>query len=330
MNAERQRILFVDDEVIVLDSLRRVLRGERERWEIVFESDPLTAIELVRSDHFDVVVSDLRMPGMTGIEMIEKIRLQQTADTEFILLTGNADLASAIDAINKTGVFRFLTKPCSAENLVEALDVALSAIKCRQEHPGNMATAALSAMSPAVAVVDGDCRIVYYNDSAAEVLKTHSGIVVDRNGALKVNASVDRQEFKEAVQKASMDIDKMPKFVSLTDPHDLEPLTAVITPLGQKRVAIMFTVPGRFEPPSAESLIDLFGLTPVEAVIAQTIANSGTVEDAAANCNVTQETARTYLKRIFQKTGVRRQVDLVQLILTTPAALVRSRTVVTD
>ena len=317
-------VLFVDDETIMLDSLRRSLRSERGRLNLFFESDPLRAVERFRSDHFDVVVSDLRMPNMTGLEMIAEMRQHQTADSEFILLTGNADLASAIDAINKTCVFRFLTKPCVTENLIDAVDVALSAIHCRQQQPENMATAALSAMSPAVAVVDGESRIIYYNDSAAEVLKTHRGIVVDRKGALKVNASGSCSSFNETVKKAAEDPQAIPKFISLTNPDDLEQLTAVVTPLGQTRVAVLFTVPGRFEPPSVECLIDLFGLTPVEAVIAQTIANSGTVEEAATKGNVTQETARTYLKRIFLKTGVRRQVDLVQLILTTPATLLRT------
>jgi len=325
MSDENKRILFVDDEDLMLSSLRRVLRGEGHRWDMTFESDPQKAVETARTEKYDVIVSDLRMPHMTGIEMIGHIRQQETWDTEYILLTGNADLASAIDAINKSGVFRFLTKPCATDDLIEAIDVALSAIKSRTELPANMAQEALSAMSPAVAVVDGESRIVYYNDSAGEVLKTHKGIIIDRNGAMTVNASGERKEFKQAIQKAALNEDSVPKFVSLTAPDDFEPLTAVVTPLGQQRVAVMFTVPGRFAPPSIESLIDLFGLTPVEAVIAQTIASSGTVEDAASNSNVTQETARTYLKRIFQKTGVRRQVDLVQLILSTPASLVRPR-----
>lgn len=325
MSAARQRILFVDDEAMMLSSLQRVLRSQHVCWDMVFETDPVAAIERARSEDFDVVVSDLRMPHLTGIEMIDRMRKEEASDREYILLTGNADLASAIDAINRSGVFRFLTKPCAAESLIEAIEVALSAIKTRKEQPGHMATAALSAMAPAVAVVDGTSRIVYYNDSADEVLKSHKGIVVDRNGALAVNAPGARSEFKAAVQKAAEEMDSVPKFVSLSDPDDLEPLTAVIMPVGQKRVAVMFTVPGRYAPPSVESLVDLFGLTQVEAVIAQTIASGGTVEEAAGNCNVTQETARTYLKRIFQKTGVRRQVDLVQLILTTPAALVRPR-----
>ncbi|MBN9672096.1 DNA-binding response regulator [Roseibium aggregatum] len=325
MSEIRPRILFVDDEALMLSSLRRVFRTRREEWEMAFESEPLKAVELCRNEHFDVIVSDLRMPDLNGIEMIGEMKSHRDAETEYILLTGNADLASAIDAINKTGVFRFLTKPCASENLLEAIELALTAIESRREHPGNMATAALSAMSPAVAVVDGRSRVIYLNESADEVMKSHKGILVDRNGVLAVNVSGARGHFQEAVRKAADEPDTGPKFVSLSDPEDCEALTAVVMPVGQKRAAVLFTVPGRTAPPSVESLVDLFGLTRVEAVIARTIASGGTVESAACDCKVTLETARTYLKRIFQKTGVRRQVDLVQLILTTPVPLVRSR-----
>ncbi|WP_289034569.1 response regulator [uncultured Roseibium sp.] len=324
MSRTRSHILFVDDEPNMLSSLQRAMRPLQQTWDMTFESNPRQALALVNSHPPDVVVSDLRMPGMSGIELIEQIRQQAPGHSEYILLTGNADLASAIDAINKTGVFRFLTKPCASGSLIDAIEAALATIKAVTERPGRMATAALSAMSPAVAVVDQTGKVAYCNDSAEDVLRTHKGIVIDRQGGISVTTA-HAGKFKLAVKKAAEDVNTPPKFVTLSDPEDLEPLTAVIMPVGQQRAVVMFTVPGRFSPPSLDSLVELFGLTRVEATLAQTIASGGTVEDAALNCKVTLETARTYLKRIFQKMGVRRQVDLVQLILTTPATFVRSQ-----
>ncbi|MEP4032156.1 response regulator [Roseibium polysiphoniae] len=322
MSHSRKHILFVDDEPNMLSSLQRVMRPLRQKWDMTFEGDPGQVLSLINSHPPDVVVSDLRMPGMNGIELIEQIKQQAPGHSEYILLTGSADLASAIDAINKTGVFRFLTKPCSSQSLVDAIESALAPIKAVKERPGRMATAALSAMSPAVAVVDQAGKVAYCNDSAEDVLRTHKGIVIDRQGSISVTTA-RASDFRMAVKKATDEINTPPKFVTLSDPEDLEPLTAVIMPVGQQRAVVMFTVPGRFSPPSLDSLVELFGLTRVEATLAQTIASGGTVEDAAINCKVTLETARTYLKRIFQKMGVRRQVDLVQLVLTTPATFVR-------
>lgn len=325
MNESKKRILFVDDEEKMVSSLRRVLRSQEGRWDMSFTTDPVAAIDLYRDTPFDIVVSDLRMPVLTGLEMISRMQEVAAARAEFILLTGNADLGSAIEAINKAAVFRFLTKPCSPDNLIEAIEIALEAVAARSARKSDDATAALAAMSPAVAVVGSDCRILYFNESADDVLKSHNGIVVDRTGTCIAACARVREDFHHAIRNAAGNADAAPRFVTLSDSEDMEPLTAVIMPVGQSRAAIMFTVPGRFAPPSLDSLVELFGLTRVEATLAQTIASGGTVEEAATNCRVTVETARTYLKRIFQKVGVHRQVDLVQLILTTPAALVRPR-----
>lgn len=325
MDAEPPRILFVDDEINLLNSLRRILRAQRVGWDMTFISDPEEAVDLAAGTHFDVIVSDLRMPGLSGIEMIASMRARAAENTEYILLTGDADLTSAIDAINKTGIFRFLTKPCAYEQLIDAVEVALASVAAQKRQSGGLATAALSALSPAVAVVDRSSRVAYLNESAEEVLASHTGIAV---GAQGLNVETDksaRKEFREYIRHAAETPDAEPRFISIPDRDGAAPLTAVIMPLGEGQASVLFTVPGRFEPPSADALISLFGLTRVEAMLARTIAGGGTIEDAAGSSGVTVETARTYLKRIFQKVGVRRQVDLVQLILTTPASFIRSR-----
>ncbi len=79
---------------------------------------------VVEQGPFAVVVSDLKMPGMSGIEFLAQVRTREP-DTVRILLTGNAELHTAIDAINEGQIFRFLTKPCSPETLAEALKAGL-------------------------------------------------------------------------------------------------------------------------------------------------------------------------------------------------------------
>ncbi|MFM2089714.1 MAG: hypothetical protein RLZZ127_203 [Planctomycetota bacterium] len=117
------RILLVDDDPAVLDGIRRVLRG---RFDLAFCVGGAAAIEaLARPDAgFQVVVSDLSMPGVTGIRVLaEASRL--SPDTVRILLTGQADLQAAITAVNEGRLFRFLTKPCPPEVLAGALGAAL-------------------------------------------------------------------------------------------------------------------------------------------------------------------------------------------------------------
>ncbi|MBN1824658.1 MAG: response regulator [Candidatus Eisenbacteria bacterium] len=119
MNWSKPPILCVDDEEQVLKALSRLLQlrfsvhtatGGEEGLRILGEKGP-----------FAVVVSDMRMPNMNGIQFLEKVR-QAHPDTVRILLTGQADLKSTISAINQTQIFRFLSKPCEHEILARALD----------------------------------------------------------------------------------------------------------------------------------------------------------------------------------------------------------------
>lgn len=116
--ASLPRILCVDDEPQVLVGLRRTLRGV---YDVTVALGAEKAIEEISSHGpFEVIVSDLHMPGMGGIEFLRWVS-NQTPDTSGILLTGNANLSSAIAAVNAGFIFRFLTKPCAQPDLLESI-----------------------------------------------------------------------------------------------------------------------------------------------------------------------------------------------------------------
>jgi len=112
------RILFVDDDENLLQAVQR---QQRKHFELETCNDPAKAVEQVTSaGPFAVVVSDMRMPGMDGVQFLERVRAL-SPDTTRIMLTGNADLETAQRAVNDGQIFRFLTKPCSPEALREAV-----------------------------------------------------------------------------------------------------------------------------------------------------------------------------------------------------------------
>lgn len=118
----RERILFVDDDRNVLDGYRRSLSRE---FLIETAVGPEGAISLIeKGPPFAVVVSDMRMPGMNGIQLLSKVKAS-SPDTVRIILTGNADMQTAIDAINEGNIFRFLIKPCAHEAMAKTLTAAL-------------------------------------------------------------------------------------------------------------------------------------------------------------------------------------------------------------
>ena len=118
-----ERILCVDDDVNILEGYRRQLRKEFSPEIAVGSTEGLQV--LTTQGPFSVVVSDLQMPEMNGIQFLSKVR-ELSPDTTRLLLTGKADLQSAIDAINQGQIFRFLTKPCSSDQLADALTAGVS------------------------------------------------------------------------------------------------------------------------------------------------------------------------------------------------------------
>ena len=117
-----RRVLFVDDDAKILSSFRRILAGT---FELETALGPKEALNLIAGKRtFAVVVSDLKMPDMDGIELLEKIR-QAKPDTVRIMLTGFADLDAAMNAVNRGHVFRFLSKPCDPDTLLATVEAGV-------------------------------------------------------------------------------------------------------------------------------------------------------------------------------------------------------------
>lgn len=115
-------ILYVDDEPNALEGIARLLRG---RFAVTTVPSGAAAMQaLQEGGPFAVIMSDLRMPGMDGVSLLEKAR-ELAPYTVRVLLTGHADLQAAIAAVNEGHVFRFLMKPCPPDVLLRGLQAAV-------------------------------------------------------------------------------------------------------------------------------------------------------------------------------------------------------------
>ena len=119
MNA---KVLFVDDEPNILAAFKRQLFNQYDVDTALGGKEGLAAMA-ERGPHA-VVVADMRMPGMDGIQFLARVR-DTAPDTIRLMLTGHSDVQTAIDAINQGSIFRFLTKPCPPDVLTRALDAAI-------------------------------------------------------------------------------------------------------------------------------------------------------------------------------------------------------------
>jgi diguanylate cyclase (GGDEF)-like protein/PAS domain S-box-containing protein len=116
--APRPTLLLVDDEPNVLASLKRALR--REGYRILAATSAQEGLEMLATQNVGVILSDQRMPGMTGIEFLSRVKLMYPHVVR-IILSGHTDLATITDAINRGAVYKFLTKPWEDAVLRETL-----------------------------------------------------------------------------------------------------------------------------------------------------------------------------------------------------------------
>jgi putative nucleotidyltransferase with HDIG domain len=136
-----KRILFVDDEPKVLQGLQRSLRGMRSEWEMLFAGSGAEALEKMEQTPFDVVITDMRMPGMDGAQLLEQVK-KKSPQTVRIVLSGQSDRETILRSVGPT--HQYLAKPCDVDELKQKLahafalrellaDPRLKEVVCRLE-----------------------------------------------------------------------------------------------------------------------------------------------------------------------------------------------------
>lgn len=129
MSKKKINILFIDDEENNLISFRAVFRL---RYQVHTALDAVEAMKILETTPMEIIVTDQRMPNMTGTEFLEKV-LEKFPEPMRILLTGYADLSSVIEAINKGKIFHYLTKPWNEEELDATIKRAYEVYEANQQ-----------------------------------------------------------------------------------------------------------------------------------------------------------------------------------------------------
>lgn len=164
-------ILVVDDQEVLRDILKGAL--QREEYQVFCAASAEEALSILSRQPIDVIISDDKMPGLSGTELLSVIR-QKYPETIRIMLTGYADLDSALKAINKGEVYRFFTKPPNLIELTAAIRQALQqkdllAEKRRLTHTAHKQSISLQAMEkryPGISKVkrDADGAVIIDDD----------------------------------------------------------------------------------------------------------------------------------------------------------------------
>lgn len=114
------KLLLVDDEKIFADNMAALLENRHYKAKAVYDGQ--TAVEVLKNENFDVVILDLKMPGMDGLSTLREMKRLDLL-TEILLLTGHGSIEAAVEAL-RLGAYDFLTKPCDIDQLVEKIEGA--------------------------------------------------------------------------------------------------------------------------------------------------------------------------------------------------------------
>lgn len=224
------KILFVDDEQRVLTAMRAMFRRD---YEVHLASSGAEALALLSEHEFDVVVSDQRMPGMTGVELLREARSLAPKSMR-ILLTGYADLTAIEAAINDSEVFRYLMKPCPREQLKETVALAVDAVR-------GMSAVASEQTDESETTADGDDVAAVDEPRIVElmVLSEDEALVDDVRHAVEGQWEVHRAE---TLEDAISLLGERPIGVLVTDAAVDEDAVAALTSELKRHVPELVTI----------------------------------------------------------------------------------------
>ena len=126
-----EKILLVDDEPDMLKLLSMIIK-EKTDHEVTATNNPIEALEIAKKGGFDLVIADLKMPGLDGIELLDAIK-KVDEDIPFIIITAYGTVEAASEALEKGG-FDFITKPFRKEHILFTIDKALKWLKVQREN----------------------------------------------------------------------------------------------------------------------------------------------------------------------------------------------------
>lgn len=120
---DKQRVLFVDDEPGIIDGFRRILRRQRGKWELDFAHSGDHALAMLREKSYDIVISDMRMPGMHGVELLGRIK-ENYPETLRIVVSGHADMELTLESTRVA--HQFIAKPVDSDVLLGKIERSLA------------------------------------------------------------------------------------------------------------------------------------------------------------------------------------------------------------
>lgn len=304
------------------------------------------ALDLLRERHFDLVLCDITMPRMTGLELLRRVRNEpKLGDLPFIFLTALAGRQDII-AGKQAGVDDYLTKPIDFDLMLISVAARLDQVaRIRGTKPQTDAAEgqslraallgadeALNRVAVGVFLLDIDRRVLFRNQRADELLAEADGISLSREDLLRGEKPQQTQALRDIIDSAIARLGtgnrQSSDAVALARSSGKRPLIAVACPLGKGPAAAGDPVVGLFvtdpewrSSDAAQAIAQLYGLSPAETRLALALVRGLRLDEIAEEFGLSRNTVSYTLKNLFRKTETDRQADLISLFISNPVAL---------
>lgn len=171
-NNEQPRVLLIDDEKIALSNMQHIL--QKEGYTVTTCNDGEAGIDALKHNPFDLVLTDLKMPGISGMEVLEYCR-QNVPDVPVLMITGHASLDSAVEAMRR-GAYHYISKPF---RLDEAREIIKGALELRRIHTENkQLKETIDSLSNQSTIITQDFAMQSVLDTARKIAATDTSVII--------------------------------------------------------------------------------------------------------------------------------------------------------
>lgn len=321
MLRHRLSVSYIDDDPLCLGLVKSYVDDIPSSYQFNFYGSPTQAkYSLGRAPSYIVIV-DLRLGSTDGITLIKELSASQP-NAAYVLASGSADLSSALKAINETVIFKFLEKPLELHKIQSTLDDARQTIFTKgQSNISNLIKNAVDDSTNGIFLINRDQMLLYQNQIAGHLLKKEDFFQISATNQLQISNTDMTAGFIDFLDTTKNQFKNENEiFIRVTNRR----LTSSVTVAGRyyddgsEAGGIFYLTisdPHMTKSLNANAIAKILDIKNCEARVVSGLIESGNLENAAAISGVSLNTARTYIKSVFNKTGVSKQGELIRLTL---------------
>ncbi len=315
-------LLYLDDDPMAIQHLKMMIAPYAHDYEIEYFGSPNQAIKRHQERMFDIVISDLRLGTTTGLEVLRQMKTA-VPSSAYILISGDADLSSALIAVNELKALKFIVKPCSTTDLETALIDARQFLAMQSKmDTADLTEAAVNRIELAIARFDQNLCLVQSNSAADQLLLHDDYLSLNHEQQLQSTSPVSTKKLHDDMRGALFSPEARQHPISVAPKN--QPATLLFYPIEKatdtgplKYLDIVIVDVSKSKQLDPQTVAKALNISLSEARVVHQMACGHSLDETAEICNLSLSTVRTYVKNAYAKTGTKRQADLVSLALRT-------------